>query len=213
MRFINMSNLAHIRRTKLAGQKCIGKGSFASVYAPSDDSPSVTKVTTDAFGYSLLTDYVWFSMREEVDHHFPRIMEDHGDVGESCGKSAYLVEVERLKPVSNKADRRRIKQWISEYDAHRTSSQLPRGPERRALADELHLHSLEFCASKAAQEDEPYRKVFEALNNFLGNYGGALDLKPSNFMSRDDGTLVWNDVVVDAKTYIHGQRQQSRRYL
>jgi hypothetical protein len=65
------------------------------------------------------------------------------------------------------------------------------------------LFQSELCPSRIAyeQEAEPYRQVFAALYDFLGNYGGALDLKRSNFMCRADGTLVWNDVVFDSRTF------------
>lgn len=199
MRFINMNDLPYVRRTQLAGHTCIGKGSFASVFAPSPDSPTVAKVTTDSLSYCLLTDGVWHSMREEVDACFTKVIEDHGDVGDSCGMTAYLVEVERLFPVSTTEHRRLIAAWSKEYDAFKAS--FSGRTHRMATADVWHLKSLEFCGAKGVQDDEPYRAVFSALEEFIGSFGGALDLKRNNFMCRANGDLVWNDVVFDVKTF------------
>ncbi|MEX3984312.1 hypothetical protein AB4Y45_35735 [Paraburkholderia sp. EG287A] len=195
MRFLDMSELSYVRRNQLAKQACIGKGSFASVFATAGDSETVSKVTTDMYSYHLLADGVWHLIRSDVEAHFPRLIEDHGDVGESRGLTAYLVEVERLYPVSTTEHRRRIDGWAREYEAlHRKST-------HSNLAKRFHLASLEFCKLLAEREDEPFRNVFEALFQFFRNYGGALDLKRSNFMCRADGTLVWNDVVFDIKTF------------
>ena len=196
MRFLNMRELSHVRRNHLAKQACIGKGSFASVFAPSVESRTVSKVTTDICSYHLLADGVWHLTRADVEVHFPRLVENHGEVGESRGLTAYLVEVERLYPVSTTEHRRRIDGWANEYEALHRSTFV-----HHNLDERFHLASREFCKRLAAREDEPYRKVFEAMHDFLRDYGGALDLKRSNFMCRSDGTLVWNDVVFDVKTY------------
>jgi len=195
MRFLNMHDLSYVRRTHLAKQTCIGKGSFASVFAASADSPTVSKVTTDQYSYYWLADGVWQVMRGHVEQFFPRLVEDHGDVGESRGLTAYLVEVERLFPIASTEHRRLISRWCDEYSAHQHESYIRQPAERMRQA------SVNFCDRKANQKDAPYREVFEAMYQFLLNYGGALDLKPSNFMCRADGTLVWNDVVFDAATF------------
>lgn len=199
-RLLNMNELSTVRRTHLANHACIGKGSFASVYATGEHSPSVVKVTTDQYGYHLLADYVWHQMRAHVDGSFPRLIENHGDVGECNGLTAYLVEVERLYPVDSTEHRRRIARWSKELGRTTSESYIAQ-PERR-----MRQVSLEFCARKADQEDEPYAKVFGALYDFLRNYGGALDMKRSNFMQRGDGTLVWNDIVFDIELFCRHNR-------
>ncbi|MBK3780022.1 hypothetical protein G3A43_07115 [Paraburkholderia aspalathi] len=195
LRFLNMNELKHLRYDQLKKQACIGKGSFASVFARSTDSDTVSKVTTDEYSYFLLADYVWHEVRSGVEAHFPRLIENHGDVGESRGRTAYLVEVERLYPVSTTEHRRLIARWAREYNA------LCRETYHREGQHQFRTCSLEFCRLMAEREDEPYRKVFDALYYFLRNYGGALDLKRSNFMCRADGTLVLNDVVFDVEYF------------
>ena len=122
MRFLDMNDLSYVRRTQLAKHACIGKGSFASVFAPAADSKTVSKVTTDQYSYNLLADGVWHLIRSEVEEHFPQLVEDHGDVGMSRGLTAYLVEIERLFPLSTTEHRRRVDAWSREYEAlHRSS--------------------------------------------------------------------------------------------
>ncbi|RQR65652.1 hypothetical protein DIE18_04170 [Burkholderia sp. Bp9125] len=199
-RLLNMNELSSVRRTHLANHACIGKGSFASVYASCNDSASVVKITTDQYGYSLLADYVWHEIRSHVDGFFPRLIENHGDVGECNGLTAYLVEVERLYPVASTEHRRRIARWCKELSRVTSESYISQ-PDRR-----MRQVSLEFCERKANQDDEPYAEVFGALYDFLRNYGGALDMKRSNFMQRADGTLVWNDIVFDIELFCRHNR-------
>lgn len=198
MRLLKMAELGHVRRKHLAGKALIGKGSFASVFAAEGEADRVSKLTADAIGYYMLADPLWHEMREEVERCFPRVIEDHGDVGISGDLPVFLVEVERLYPVSTTEHRRQIGVWAKQYA--NTNCKKPRGRTYRH-ADVLNWQSVQFCAEKADEQDNPYRAVFEALHMFLSNYGGALDLKRSNFMCRANGELVWNDVVFDAKTY------------
>jgi hypothetical protein len=203
MRFLNMRDLSHVRRARFANHISIGKGTFASVFAASDDSASVVKITTDRYSYSLLTDQVWHVMREHVEDSFPRVIEDHGEVGESRGLTAFLVEVERLHPVSTTEHRRRIARWIKEFtDFSRSKDRDAFGSRAQGgMAAYYTRRSIEFCQHKSNDLTDPYREVFGALYEFLRNYGGALDLRPANFMCRADGTLVWNDCVFDAVTF------------
>lgn len=196
MSFIRMRELG-AARCHLSGLKRIGVGAFAAVYASDKVSETVFKLTTDQFSYSMLTDGYWLQAREEVEDAFPRVIQDLEDVGVSSGLTAYLLEVERLYPVSTSEHRRTVTRIIKEYAAFvagRTGRMTrPVGFWQSA--------SLAFCGMKAVQEDEPYRAVFAALEDFIGCFGGALDLKRNNFMTRQDGTLVWNDVVFDIATW------------
>jgi hypothetical protein len=195
MRFLNMRDLSHVRRTQLANHTELAKGSFATVYAESVDSATVAKITTDKYSYDLLTDGMWLQMREHVERSFTRVIEDHGDVGESRGLTAYLVEVERLHRISTTEHRRLISRWMKEYTASRHEDFVDTDLHRNTR------RSLAFCQQKTHDITDPYRFVFAALFDFLRNYGGALDLKPANFMCRVDGTLVFNDVVFDVATF------------
>lgn len=56
MRFLDMNDLSHVRRNYLAKQACVGTGAFASVFARTADSTTVSKVTTDIYSYALLAD-------------------------------------------------------------------------------------------------------------------------------------------------------------
>lgn len=193
MSFIRMRDLG-AARCHLSGLTRIGGGTFAAVYASDKASETVFKLTTDQFGYSMLADGYWLQAREEVDDAFPRVIQDLQDVGVSCGLTAYLVEVERLYPVNTREHRRTVTRIIEEYTMFAAAR-----PGRRSQPPERFWQSasLAFCGMKAAQEDEPYHAVFAALEDFFGCFGGALDLKRSNFMTRQDGALVWNDVVFD----------------
>jgi hypothetical protein len=190
MRFLNMNDLQHLRRTKLAGMQRIGSGSFATVFAGAPDSGTVMKVTTDQMAYWYSADQLWLDVRSRVARHFPTLVEDFGEVGESRGASAYLVEMERLQPVSLTCHRRIIAKWIREWDKFRRESVLPRG-----RSDVLAGRATDFCQMKA-ESDDPYAPVFEELVYFFSNYGSTLDLKLSNFMERPStGELVFNDIV------------------
>lgn len=198
MRMLNMNDLSDVKRTHLAGKTRIGQGGFAEVFADPATPDRVSKLTVDPFNYYLLADALWHEIRQDVEHCFPRLLEDHGDVGESGGRSVYLVEVERLYPVTAPEHKRQISAWAKQYGHSARNSPDHR---RHRNADVLNWESVEFCAQQAENSDNPYQAVFEALHNFLSNYGGALDLKHSNFMCRANGELVWNDVVFDAKAY------------
>ncbi|WP_109015658.1 hypothetical protein [Novimethylophilus kurashikiensis] len=198
MRLLNMNDLGYLRRTKLKGHQCIGKGSFCSVFAEHENSSKVTKVTTDRLSYYMLTDGFWASVRESVGIAFPEVIEDHGGVGVSRGLDVYMVDVERLMPIATTENRRAVRRISKEYEVF-----LRKYPNKyRRMSDRLNFASIDFCQKKSEQEDEPYQEVFDALLDFVSNFGGALDLTPSNFMQRADGSLVWNDVVFDAKTYL-----------
>ncbi len=196
MRILNMNEVRGFRARNLAGQACVGRGSFASVFAASGDASSVTKVTADDLGYYFIADRLFLEQRAAVERHFPALVEDFGDVGTSRGFTVYAAEIERLVPVASIEHKRFINALYAELMAIE-----PNLTRQVRHSEMLHFRSLELCARKQA-EPGPYQGVFEALWFFLANYGGALDLKVSNFMIRpSDTTLVWNDVVFNATTF------------
>lgn len=208
LRHLNMNDVAHLRRHSgaLHGMQLVGKGSFASVFASAPDSRTVMKVTNDRIGYWYATDPVWLDERENVGQFFPSVIEDHDYVGRSRGLDVYLIEIERLFPVSSAEHRRQIRKWTKEYD-------LFSKPYRKMKILNYTSVSIDFCTMKAAQMDEPYRQVFEALKYFFKTYEGALDFKMSNFLQRADGSLVWNDLVFDVETFEFTSRSLRQKSL
>lgn len=192
-----MNDVRFLRHSTLRGMSCIGRGTFASVFAPATDSSTVVKVTSDWMSYCCTADRLWEEVREPVQAHFPAVIEDHGDVGESGGATVYVVEVERLRPISTTENRRHIRGWMKAYD-----DLVMHPPQEFRLryneVDTTRL-SIYFCEEMAKSSD-PYAKVFEAMIYFFSNYGGAFDLRYANFMERPGtGALVFNDVVCDYK--------------
>lgn len=204
MRLINMRDLAHVRRNQLGGHQVIGKGSFATVFQAHPNSSTVSKLTTDCMGYALLADGYWLQTREPVEQHFPMLVADHGWVGTSKGLAAYLVEVERLRPVSKLENKRTVTRIIKEYYEFALTRNFRTSAVRR-----WNLNSMDFLSAKLDEGTDPQLDVFAALQDFIGSFGGALDLKRNNFMERADGTLVWNDVVYDIESF---DRETTRRY-
>lgn len=208
MRSLNMNDLPHLRYTSLKGMKCIGKGEFASVYgAKVGDFDTVIKVTADAMSYHVQADQLFQEVRARAERHFPKLIEDFGDIGESGGATVYMVELERLQPVSTTAHRRLIRSWIDGYAAV------------RAHTSSLAVASLRFCEGQAglvgpgagSGDAAAYALAWEAMVYFLSNFGGVLDLKVSNFMERPStGELVFNDVVFDAVAHERRSRERYR---
>lgn len=204
MRLINLRDLAHVRRTQLGGHQIIGKGSFATVFQRNAESDTVSKLTTDSMSYAFLSDGYWLQAREPVEQHFPVLVTDHGWVGTSKGLDAYLVEVERLMPVRSPENKRTVTRLIKEYHGFASTRN-----SRVSVARHWNMTSLDFLYAKLEEGTDPQLGVFEALQDFIGSFGGALDMKRNNFMERADGTLVWNDVVYDIESY---DRETTRRY-
>lgn len=209
MRMLNMNELSGLRATTLANMRCIGKGQFASVYGPkTGDGNTVIKVTTDAMSYYLQADGLWLEMREGVERHFPALVTDFGDVGPSCQATAYMLELEWLHPVSNPKHRKLIRHWTACWDSFCAKELTPYASVSRSRTE----LSRAFCEAQAEVEG-PYCKVFEALSEFFSSYGGALDLKLSNFMERPStGELVFNDVVFDVKDYLRRSRARHNAF-
>lgn len=211
MRSLNMNDLPWLRYSTLKGKRCIGKGEFASVYgAKSGDYDTIIKVTADVMSYHVQADQLFQEVRAPAEQNFPRLIENFGDIGESCGATVYMVELERLRPVSTTAHRRLIRTWIDGYASVCRNTR------------ELTLASLRFCEAQARLEGPVhgagdalnYTKAWEAMVYFLSNYGGVLDLKVSNFMERPStGQLVFNDVVFDALGYERRSRERQRARL
>lgn len=215
MRSLNMNDLPALRFTALKGKRCIGKGEFASVYGLKEgEYSSVTKVTVDQFSYFMLADGLFQQMRASSEMNFPRLIEDFGEVGTSNGATAYLVEVERLVPIKTTSHRRLIRYWVDAYAKHRSAAWGNTGSHRGNLRE----ISREFCMKQAElaaeglglPEAKAYAQTWLILGDFLGSYGGCLDLKPSNFMVRPStGDLVFNDVIYDAEG---AERSRRARY-
>lgn len=198
MRLINMNELRDLRYTILKGMKCIGRGTFASVYANPQRPESVVKVTTDWLAYCFITDQLWQSERAPAARHFAAVMEDHRDVGTSMDCTTYAAEVESLVKVTSPLHRKYIKQLIAEWEEF---CERLDGVAYGNQHEKRHALSIEFCEKKFEQGGQ-YHEVFEALLYFFSNYGGQWDLKPSNFMQRKGtGDLVFNDVVMDGEKY------------
>ena len=193
MRIINMHRLNHIRRQYAHKKTLIGKGSFASVYA-ADGDDTVTKITLDQISYALLADGYWLSVREPAEAFFPKLIQDFGAVGTQNESSVYAVELERLKPVSG-ANRKKVLSWTRQFDAVSSSKGY------RLLSPLAKEICANFCYEMAERETE-CSSAFSALADFVINFDCNLDFKPSNFMERSDGSLVFNDVVFDGKAYM-----------
>lgn len=189
MRLLNMNDVRFLRHTKLAGKREIGRGAFASVFAE-EHGDCVTKVTTDQMAYCLAADQRAQDALAPVSNHFPRVLEDYGDVGESRGARVYVLDMERLRPLSSSEHRRHVRKWVKAWDAF-----------DKSVFGDCSYRSTRFC-ERMAYVNEPYAQVFKALANFFSDFGGALDLKLANFMERPSGELVFNDVVCDWQDYM-----------
>lgn len=167
----------------------IGRGTFCAVY---DKGDTVLKLTCDEMQYYYSTDYC-----RPQGRHFPRLIKDHGEIGEQGELGLYLFEVEKLKPVKRKLCSERT--WktynnlIQKANSYYNPFVFTRG---MSISDESRV-----VLEKLAEDKSFSAGLRDALNDvayFIGNYGAISDMHRGNVMLRGQ-TIVLNDVVCDGE--------------
>ena len=159
-------------------------GEYANVYRLNPDS--VLKVTTCPESYRLIR--ALQTLPDTVcPGVFPEVLADHGQIR----KGVWALETERLRPLPRSSRERQVFTMLARtYYRWMENNQAPNEVEdflrdtRRHLARELRVCGL-----------EPVWKGLELLGSYVAQRPDtALDLKPSNFMVREDtGEVVIND--------------------
>lgn len=165
----------------LKGLPVIGRGKFASVY---DRGKTVMKLTADAHSYDFLR------LKAKGNPVFPRVVTDHGMVGEVGGIPVFLLEMEKLKPVEKEsfgarfADRF-IRQYAAAYPA--LGAQYSNS-----------WCSVEALCRMSELESFPLRlrRGLLDLAEFMAPRGCVADFHLQNFMMRGE-QVVLNDPIAD----------------
>jgi len=159
-----------------ANTRLLARGTFCAVFETS--SPDrVLKLTTDRSHYAYLTD----GLAPEGPYK-PQVLENHGYLEDTwTGAPLYLLEVERLRPVTPRTENSRLARRIVAYTDGEGEGQYPTQPGQvKGLTEPLAM----FC---------------EEVNYFTSNFDCVTDPRVGNFMERNDGTLVMSDPVFDHK--------------
>lgn len=167
----------------LRNAQIIGAGTFALVFDDGDDT-SVLKLTADKYGYMYLCDGVYAPEKDFA----PVVYEDFYDVGETSeGDTLYLIRVERLRPLAPATPARKLAtKIVRTLGRHQTIAA---------------LRKVELPPGMVSFVDD--------LERFMTNTGdSSLDIGYGNFMTRDDGTLIFNDPVVDCERLMQLSKQR-----
>jgi hypothetical protein len=165
------------------GTRFLARGSFSGVYSTSQPD-RVLKLTTDSSHVAYLTDGCAPS-----GVHKPVLLRNYGEVGTTeRDLGLYLVEVEKLQPVSrgtaNGLLARRIIRYVAKNHMY---------PEELGDISGLTRSLVDFMTD---------------LNWFVAHYDCHTDARWTNFMERADGTLVFSDPVFDKKLYLRLSRAE-----
>lgn len=190
----------------LQGLKMIGRGMFCAVF---DKGDTVLKLTADRIQYGFYTDYT-----APTGDHYPRLVQNYGDVGEQYEHTLYLVEMEKLDKIGRRADcpdlaweqRRAIMRISEEY-----RMKLLWRFNHIKNPVEYHKHlaaAVLYEMSSDERLDDAMQSVCVDLSMFVSNYGSGMDFQRANFMLRGE-TLVFNDVMSDIESICaHGSRRK-----
>lgn len=171
----------------LAGRLVIGRGENTIVLEGNvvDGQERVFKVLSSP------TDYAYYTAIDRpTGLHFPVVYADHGTVGHSSrGFPFYIVEVEKLYPLSGS--------WDAVELANKISSFYFAGCQMwRYLARDMGRIALHHLVVTPMGWTELLQQSFKALEDFSVEYDALPDLlKADNLMIRKDGTLVFSDPV------------------
>lgn len=189
----------------LAGLPKIGAGAWCAVF---DRGDTVMKLTADSIQAGFYSDYC----RPQGDH-FPRLVENHGAIGEQGEFDLYLIEMEKLTPFGKKKDTP-IDSWVARRDfmrcvtRHRDKHVSGYWNIKNPVEFNTRIGTVTFQSmSEDESLTEDMRGACEDLSNFIGNYGAAMDVHRGNLMLRGE-TLILNDVVADNESMC---AMQSRR--
>ncbi len=177
----------------LQGLTRIGRGTFSAVY---DNGDTVIKLTSDAHHYELLT------QGYACTDHFPKLVNDWGDVGvqEFGDADLYLIEVEKLSKVGASTDAAKMARKLCALAAKTMKIKSPIF-ERNAKSIDMSLIVPETFFTMARDEKLPdsIRASLEQLASFCMDYDGvAMDFHLANFMVRPGtDTLIFSDPVYD----------------
>jgi hypothetical protein len=145
---------------------------------------------------------------------FPKVIEDYGDIGEtSDGSMIYLIEVERLTPVSRATQmetKRAVRNIVQDVArACRDAEMHVRGTMHEA--DRQKLICTRALSSLAERDStaEPLREAYEDIANFCANFDCSTDIQTSNMMLRGD-QVVFSDPVIDVRALIRSQQRLYR---
>lgn len=166
-----------LRHPALTGLTRLARGAFCVVY---DNGDTVLKLTCDAKQYGLYADAY-----SPEGPYFPTLVKSYGDVGETYdGLTLYLVEMEKLQPVSSGSSELRslAKKLIWHIDCLNCYGSSPYKVLNGIVKDEAFPQDL--------------RDAFDALETFVSNYSCGIDFHSENLMRRGE-QLVLNDVIVD----------------
>lgn len=186
-----------IRKCGLDALTRIGRGTFAAVY---DKGDTVMKLTADRTFYEL---HSWYT---QDNPHFATVIAEHGCVGvqQSTKTPLYLIEVEKLRPLQNATENKKLARALCKAAR---MTMISRGDVVRSLASRgLIDHSrivpetlFQMADSKDLPIQESLREALRQIGSFSMDYDGVgLDFHQSNIMERvSDGTLVLCDPVCD----------------
>lgn len=172
-----------------ANTRMLARGTFCAVFETSNPD-RVLKLTADRSHYAYLTD----GLAPEGPHK-PLVLENHGYLDDTLsGAPLYLVEVERLRPVTPRTENSRLTRRIVAYACKDEDGQYPTQIDQvKGLSEPL----AQFC---------------EDVNCFTSNFDCITDPRYGNFMERNDGTLVMSDPVFDFKLLRKMERQAAAAY-
>lgn len=166
---------------RISGLRCIGHGFFSVIYA--QNAASVIKMTVDPATYALLTD------PSEPKHPlFPRVIKDHGIIGDYDGRDVVLLELERLVPLETgsaayRTVRRICRMYHDGLDERGGANSL-----KRTICDHMYRRCI----------DPQLGEALWLVAGFVESYGCSLDMYVRNFMHRQTTReLVLSDLVAD----------------
>ena len=186
-----------LRHEALQGKKCIARGVFSAIYEGSKPN-TVFKVTVDSFGYWMLN-CAYYGVKHK---HFPRIIEDHGVIGEiklGCDEyPIYLFEMERLEKLEVGSGSRKVASGISS----KSRRSIGKSYSRRCLGDNDRASVVIGDMKKNTLIPRSIRSALGQLTEFCVNYPNAsVDMHLGNFMQRKNGDVVITDPLMDGPLY------------
>lgn len=211
MRILNLSKWGTKkarRHPALQGLPILGSGTFCTVF---DNGKTVLKLTCDDIQYGYSTDYC-----APKGRHFPKLIKNHGVVGEQDELALYLFEVEKIQPIKRGRhaptaaktlqlllEQSSFKYWETQCNMSRSGGH--KSPVIRAK--EISRITLEKCA-ESKKFSPGMRDALDLLSNFVANYGASIDMHRANFMLRGK-TLVFNDPVCSPEILLSHRSRRS----
>lgn len=191
----------------LQGKKQIGRGFYSVVF---DNGDTVLKLTADAHHYDLLQFYA-------DGPHFPKVIVNHGYVGEQKrgGFPLYLLEIEKLVKVPGKTDNSKTVHRLCKNAAKMMAVKTPIFEKH---ADKINMARIVPETFYQMAEDKELsaslREGLEQLGRFSLDYEGVgMDFHPSNFMQRETtGELVLSDPILNILTFNKALEAKQRGY-